>query len=145
MERMEFDLLFRWFVGLGIDDPVWDATIFTKKPRPGARGRGGRTRSSPLCWGSRGRSGFCPPSTSRSTDGTGGFIVGSVEAVAAVDRVRSLDRGAVRRYFESRFTVQRMASGYLAAYKALIAAGEHRRHPRLRVVDAEASFPLAAE
>ena len=30
MERIEFDLLFRWFVGLGIDDPVWDATTFTK-------------------------------------------------------------------------------------------------------------------
>jgi transposase len=30
MERIEFDLLFRWFVGLGIDDPVWDATVFTK-------------------------------------------------------------------------------------------------------------------
>jgi transposase len=30
MERLEFDLLFRWFVGLGIDDPVWDATVFTK-------------------------------------------------------------------------------------------------------------------
>ncbi len=30
MERMEFDLLFRWFVGLGIDDAVWDATTFTK-------------------------------------------------------------------------------------------------------------------
>jgi transposase len=30
MERLNFDLLFRWFVGLGIDDPVWDATTFTK-------------------------------------------------------------------------------------------------------------------
>ena len=30
MERMEFDLLFRWFVGLGIDDAVWNATTFTK-------------------------------------------------------------------------------------------------------------------
>jgi len=30
IERLEFDLLFRWFVGLGIDDPVWDATSFTK-------------------------------------------------------------------------------------------------------------------
>ena len=30
MERIDFDLLFRWFVGLGIDDPVWDATVFTK-------------------------------------------------------------------------------------------------------------------
>jgi len=27
---MEFDLLFRWFVGLGVDDPVWDATTFSK-------------------------------------------------------------------------------------------------------------------
>ena len=30
VERIEFDLLFHWFVGLGIDDPVWDATTFTK-------------------------------------------------------------------------------------------------------------------
>ena len=30
VERIEFDLLFRWFVGLGVDDPVWNATTFTK-------------------------------------------------------------------------------------------------------------------
>ncbi len=30
MERMEFDLLFRWFVGLGVDDPVWDHSSFSK-------------------------------------------------------------------------------------------------------------------
>ena len=24
MERIEFDLLFRWFVGLGVDEPAWD-------------------------------------------------------------------------------------------------------------------------
>lgn len=30
MERIDFDLLFRWFVGLGVDDPVWDPTVFTK-------------------------------------------------------------------------------------------------------------------
>jgi transposase len=30
MERLDFDLLFRWFVGLGIDDPVWDASVFSK-------------------------------------------------------------------------------------------------------------------
>jgi transposase len=30
MERLEFDLLFRWFVGLGVDDPVWDASTFSK-------------------------------------------------------------------------------------------------------------------
>ncbi|MCW1842213.1 IS5 family transposase [Prosthecomicrobium hirschii] len=30
MERLDFDLLFRWFVGLGIDDPTWDHSIFSK-------------------------------------------------------------------------------------------------------------------
>ena len=30
MERMAFDLLFRWFVGLGADEPVWDASTFSK-------------------------------------------------------------------------------------------------------------------
>ena len=30
MEQLEYNLLFRWFVGLEIDDPVWDATVFTK-------------------------------------------------------------------------------------------------------------------
>jgi transposase len=30
MERMEFDLLFRWFVGLGVDDAPWDHSSFTK-------------------------------------------------------------------------------------------------------------------
>ena len=30
IERLEFDLLFRWFVGLGVDDPVWDHSVFSK-------------------------------------------------------------------------------------------------------------------
>ena len=30
MERLEFDLFFRWFVGLGIDDPAWDYSTFSK-------------------------------------------------------------------------------------------------------------------
>lgn len=30
MERMEYDLLFRWFVGLGVDDAVWDHSTFSK-------------------------------------------------------------------------------------------------------------------
>jgi transposase len=30
MERMEFDLLFRWFVGLGVDEAAWDHSSFTK-------------------------------------------------------------------------------------------------------------------
>ena len=30
MEEMNYNLLFRWFVGLEMDDPVWDVTVFTK-------------------------------------------------------------------------------------------------------------------
>ena len=30
MEQMQYNLLFRWFVGLGIDDPAWVPTVFTK-------------------------------------------------------------------------------------------------------------------
>ncbi|MGK7659793.1 MULTISPECIES: IS5-like element ISPha2 family transposase [Rhodobacterales] len=30
MEQMDYNLLFRWFVGLGIDDPVWVPTVFSK-------------------------------------------------------------------------------------------------------------------
>ena len=30
MEQLDDNLLFRWFVGLGMDDPVWDPTTFTK-------------------------------------------------------------------------------------------------------------------
>ena len=30
MEQLEYNLLFRWFVGMNIDDPVWDVTVFTK-------------------------------------------------------------------------------------------------------------------
>lgn len=30
MEQLDYNLLFRWFVGLGMDDDVWDATVYTK-------------------------------------------------------------------------------------------------------------------
>ena len=30
MEQLDYNLLFRWFVGLGVDDPVWDVTVLTK-------------------------------------------------------------------------------------------------------------------
>ena len=30
MEQLNFNLLYRWFVGLGIDDKVWDASVFCK-------------------------------------------------------------------------------------------------------------------
>jgi transposase len=30
MEELDYNILFRWFVGLSLDDPIWDATVFTK-------------------------------------------------------------------------------------------------------------------
>jgi transposase len=30
MEELDYNLLFRWFVGLNMDDPVWDPTVFSK-------------------------------------------------------------------------------------------------------------------
>jgi IS5 family transposase len=30
MEQLDYNLLYRWFVGLGIDDPVWVPTVFSK-------------------------------------------------------------------------------------------------------------------
>ena len=30
MEQLDYNLLFRWFVGLNMDAPIWDPTVFTK-------------------------------------------------------------------------------------------------------------------
>ena len=30
MEQLEYNLLFRWFVGLNLDEPVWVPTVFSK-------------------------------------------------------------------------------------------------------------------
>ena len=30
MEQLDYNLLFRWFVGLSMDDSIWDATVFSK-------------------------------------------------------------------------------------------------------------------
>lgn len=30
MERLEYDLLFRWFVGIGVDDAAWNHSVFSK-------------------------------------------------------------------------------------------------------------------
>jgi transposase len=32
MEQLDYNLLYRWFVGLSPDDLVWDPTVFTKNP-----------------------------------------------------------------------------------------------------------------
>jgi glycosyltransferase involved in cell wall biosynthesis len=53
-----------------------------------------------------------------------GFIVDNVdEAVAAVPLVKALDRAAIRRRFEERFSVERMARDYIALYGAVLRHG----------------------
>jgi glycosyltransferase involved in cell wall biosynthesis len=65
-------------------------------------------------------------------DGITGFIVKDVAAAAAaVDRLGELDRGEVRRQFETRFTAQRMAADYVDLYERIAVRA---RPPLLRVV-----------
>ena len=67
-------------------------------------------------------------------DGVGGIIVDSMDmAVAAVARIKGLDRASVRRYFESRFTDKHMASNYATAYEKHLS----RRSVPLKLVAAE--------
>lgn len=62
--------------------------------------------------------------------GVGGVIVESIEeAVQGVHEVCSYDRAKVRAYFESRFTAEKMARGYVDAYNRVIESGA--RGPRL--------------
>jgi transposase len=43
MEQLDYNLLFRWFVGLSVDEPVWDPTVFSKnRGSPAARRYRGR-------------------------------------------------------------------------------------------------------
>ena len=50
-----------------------------------------------------------------------GFIVENVdEAVAAVPRAKALDRPAIRRHFEDRFSVERMTRDYIALYSEIL-------------------------
>ncbi|HEY3920155.1 MAG TPA: glycosyltransferase family 4 protein [Stellaceae bacterium] len=64
-------------------------------------------------------------------DGVTGFIVADeTEAVAALEKLPSLDRGRIRERFEVRFTARRMAQDYLDAYAGLMEVAT----PRLRVV-----------
>jgi glycosyltransferase involved in cell wall biosynthesis len=69
--------------------------------------------------------------------GLTGFVVDSIEeALAAAPLATALDRAAIRRRFEERFTVERMASEYLALYGTIIRRG---------TVDAVLSSAAAAQ
>jgi glycosyltransferase involved in cell wall biosynthesis len=64
-------------------------------------------------------------------EGLTGFIVeDEISAVSAVNRLSTLNRDAIRKQFETRFTARRMALDYLAAYRSLTEAAE----PRIKLV-----------
>jgi glycosyltransferase involved in cell wall biosynthesis len=64
-------------------------------------------------------------------DGLTGFVVeDEISAVAAVGRLATLSREAIRKQFENRFTARRMALDYLAAYRSLMEAAK----PRIKLV-----------
>ena len=54
MEQMNYNLLFRWFVGLEMDDPVWDVTVFTKNRERLIAGAVSQQSAPVRCWKRRG-------------------------------------------------------------------------------------------
>jgi glycosyltransferase involved in cell wall biosynthesis len=66
-------------------------------------------------------------------DGVTGFIVDSeADAVAAVTRVRDLDRSRIRETFERRFSARRMAEAYVESYRALLESAHSRPSDHVR-------------
>jgi glycosyltransferase involved in cell wall biosynthesis len=64
-------------------------------------------------------------------EGLTGFVVEDIlSAAGVVNRLAQLDRTAVRKQFEKRFTARRMALDYLAAYRSLTEATA----PRIKLV-----------
>jgi hypothetical protein len=63
-------------------------------------------------------------------DLTGFIVEDETSAVAAVGRLSQLNRDAIRKQFETRFTARRMALDYLAAYRGLMDAAA----PRIKLV-----------
>jgi glycosyltransferase involved in cell wall biosynthesis len=66
---------------------------------------------------------------------TGKVVDSEEEAIAALPRILSYDRRAVRQRFEERFTVTRMAKDYVSIYRQLLAiraSNDETRHPRPR-------------
>ena len=66
---------------------------------------------------------------------TGKVVDSEEEAIAALPRILSYDRRAVRQRFEERFTVTRMAKDYVSIYRQLLAiraSNGETRHPRPR-------------
>jgi glycosyltransferase involved in cell wall biosynthesis len=62
-------------------------------------------------------------------DGVTGFIVDTIEeAIAAIPKLASLDRGAIRKRFEERFTIRRVTDDYVALYEERAGTEPSRSH-----------------
>ena len=66
MEQLDYNLLFRWFVGLSMDDAIWDATVFTKNRERLLQGDVARAFFERVVAQAQARH-LCRPSTSPST------------------------------------------------------------------------------
>src|SRR5256885_15435840 len=49
LEEIDYSMLFRWFVGMNLGEPVWHGTLFNRESQPAAGGRRG-ARGSWLRW-----------------------------------------------------------------------------------------------
>ncbi len=82
-------------------------------------------------------------------DGVTGFIVRDLdEAVAAVGRLDGLERAAIRRVFETRFSAEAMARAYVRVYEQLAASHERsliRVSPTVSASPATAGEPTTPE
>ncbi len=134
MEQLDYNLLFRWFVGLGMDDAVWSPTTFTQESRSTAR-RGhrrgvlrGSGRSTPTpralavgralhrrrhLAGGVGEPQEFPPARSgaavgRRRESHGQFSWSAPDAIRPINRRRIPTRGCIRKP-----AAARRASGYL--------------------------------
>jgi glycosyltransferase involved in cell wall biosynthesis len=67
---------------------------------------------------------------------TGAIVATTDEAIAILPRVVALDRRAIRKRFEERFSCTRMAADYVALYRSLLA------RPSISVHDAPAPVPV---
>ncbi len=68
-------------------------------------------------------------------DGVTGIIVDDVdEGIRALPRVIAMDRRAVRRRFEERFSATRMAKDYLSLYRSLLKSSRSAGHEADEIV-----------
>jgi glycosyltransferase involved in cell wall biosynthesis len=79
-------------------------------------------------------------------DGVTGFIVDDVAAAAAaVPLAKQLDRRAIRKRFEERFTAERMARDYLTLYQRVLLGGTEAIEPKLLTFVGREGLAQAAE